>query len=522
MNRQTTQAKFVSDECDSHLANASHNKFKTVDAFGFDSVTEANHNDARRRSLPMFAAVVSPSVVLALLYALLSVVGDAISPIIRAALCVVALAAAAWATRGVLERYQTATTRQLADAASEQAALRSRFDDLVKIEAARRTLQMNRMAETIERDLIGELGGLTEHSRRMQEISDSIAAGAARSGENAVMSGEAADLSVESARRLAHTTDALNTAIHQISRQIDHAMEVTTTAVAATDDAKHVIESLTNQVTSIQSVVDLIRMIAEQTNLLALNATIEAARAGEAGRGFAVVASEVKGLARKTAQSTESIAETIAAIHAANGQATGAIDRIGEAVSEIDRVAAAIATAVAEQRTVTGEIAASVKDTVEAASSLSERITQLTAEVSTSFENAADVHNSASSMSDAATTMIDTFKSVIVRAVRTSAPEVNRRDSPRRAVDAACVLDLRGFGRFSGRTFDISDSGARVIVPSNGAAPPPPGTEGALEMDGLEPRRLVRMVRIVSAQAEDAAWTIGLRFADRDAAAPAA
>jgi methyl-accepting chemotaxis protein len=180
--------------------------------------------------------------------------------------------------------------------------------------------------------------------------------------EGAVHGSNEASANVETA---AAAAEELSASIKEINRQLMRASEVVGSAAAAASTTNDDIGTLARVAQRIGDVVRLIQDIAEQTNLLALNATIEAARAGEAGRGFAVVASEVKSLAVQTAKATEEITREISSVQSSTGAAVGAIRAIVERMQEIDAYTSEVAGAIGQQEVATGEISHNVASAAE-------------------------------------------------------------------------------------------------------------------------------------------------------------
>ncbi len=139
---------------------------------------------------------------------------------------------------------------------------------------------------------------------------------------------EASHASEQEVVQTAETIETIRNKLQSVAIDASSSADLTGSAVEDLNVVQQTVGVLHKRLENIGNVMQLISTIAGQTNLLALNATIEAARAGDAGRGFAVVASEVKQLASQTANATDEISSTIAALGEAMDKTVAAVERV--------------------------------------------------------------------------------------------------------------------------------------------------------------------------------------------------
>lgn len=271
----------------------------------------------------------------------------------------------------VLNLWQSANSQdaELAKDNSAQNTNDSLVDKNVLREKVNQVAQTSQSVGTFFQQLTGsvqrscqELANMKHDAEHIFEQSEQVSSSAESSSQQIMQAMEASQTSSESLQSNITVINTLNASVGQASEKI---------------------QSLEKKTGEIQSITDVINSISEQTNLLALNAAIEAARAGEQGRGFAVVADEVRALASKTAEATAKIGEMLTQISKDSTETTadmgllvsqtenivssmlelsGSFENINQLMSAAVDAGGSVANSVAEQGSLSAKILAAISE----------------------------------------------------------------------------------------------------------------------------------------------------------------
>ncbi|WP_207460278.1 methyl-accepting chemotaxis protein [Azospirillum sp. SYSU D00513] len=264
---------------------------------------------------------------------------------------------------------------------------------------------MSELADQFESS-VGSIVGLVSSAASDLESSARTLDGTLdRTNSQAGTVAAAATQATANVETVAAACEELTASVRGVGEQVRQSSDISSRAVRNAEETQCTAEGLVTATRKIGEVVQLISAIAEQTNLLALNATIEAARAGEAGKGFAVVASEVKSLANQTAKATEDITSQIAEVQDVSHRTVGSIKEIAAVIGESSAIATTIAQSVEEQNAATLEIARNVQQASTGTSEVSDAIGQVSAAAAEGGRAANRVLSSAQELSRTAASL---------------------------------------------------------------------------------------------------------------------
>lgn len=227
---------------------------------------------------------------------------------------------------------------------------------------AEQKAMLDRLAREFETEVGQVLATVTQTAQSTLRAAEVMVTDAEETSGRSMAVASASEQTSANVQAVAGASEELSSSIAEIGRQIGEASTLIGAAVEQARLTDNDVRSLADSASKVGTIVAMIQAIAEQTNLLALNATIEAARAGEAGRGFAVVASEVKALASQTAKATQDIEAQMGTIQGATQQSVEKIADISRRIAELDHITSSIAGAASQQSSATGEISRNISE----------------------------------------------------------------------------------------------------------------------------------------------------------------
>ncbi|MCR2834693.1 methyl-accepting chemotaxis protein [Parerythrobacter lacustris] len=293
-----------------------------------------------------------------------------------------------------------------------------KLDELMagrKAAAEARKQELAMFANRFEQQVGEIVGGVASASSQLQATASSMAAAAEQATNQAGMVVDSMKEASTGVTAAAAASDEFAMSIGEISRQAASSAELARKASDSAEKADETISALSSSAAQVGDIVELIQSIAKRTNLLALNASIEAARGGEAGRGFAVVASEVKELAAQTSRATEEVSAQIRAMQDSTGNSVKVLREIGHQIEQLEATAISIASAVDQQSVAGQDLARSIDLAARSSDEVSSRIVEVRETAMSTGAAASQVLSSATELEGQAANMRNQVSEFLAR-----------------------------------------------------------------------------------------------------------
>lgn len=361
----------------------------------------------------------------------------------------------------ILDKSASAALERADDALQEVRSVMSAMSDTAQ--------QLERSAQHLSgtaKDLANDAGALADTTRDAYEDVGQMAAGLQTIASNAeVGKGDVQEVAAATKRisssvggvaggasdvsgtvtNVASAVEELRSSFEEMSRGVQDVAGAASRSAEESAEARNQMEQLQASAKAVVAAVQIIDRIADRTKLLALNATIEASSAGEAGRGFNVVATEVKALAKQTGEATQEIAEVVSAMTSATQDAVERIHRVSEGIRDVGNHAENIAVSVEAQASTTAAIAEDIAHGAQAADQVSTSIGGVSDGVQHAAQRAGGVACSVEEISSATQTLAEA--SGVLNGRLGEIAELVDQTSARAAGLSSAVEDLRTLSR---------------------------------------------------------------------------
>ncbi|MGD9811555.1 MAG: ammonium transporter [Sphingobium sp.] len=277
--------------------------------------------------------------------------------------------------------------------------------------ASRRAAQLEAVLTSFDQTIARAVETLLGASNALGSTADTLATDAEHTERNAASASVNANDVLASSTTVAAATSQLSSTVREIAAQVNTMRQVAIETAETGKNSETLFTSLNDSAAQISNIVDFIQAVAKQTNLLALNASIEAARAGSAGAGFAVVAAQVKELARQTGEAANNVQIWIDDVTRAIDQSIVAMTSVAGSIERTEKAAISVAEIINEQASATQEINRHASNAAGLSQNFNSQMTELSSTAKSTKSSVDDVREASARLGDMARNLSESLNS---------------------------------------------------------------------------------------------------------------